>query len=78
MGRGRQKAKATRQAREMKYFSPQTDLDGLLDRLPQRGHLLAAAQFPLEGREETVDEDEDDYSAYVDKYADDYDEDFRR
>ena len=25
MGRGRQKAKATRQAREMKYFSPETD-----------------------------------------------------
>ena len=29
MGRGRQKAKATRQAREMKYFSPQTDLTAL-------------------------------------------------
>ncbi|MCT1368172.1 MULTISPECIES: DUF3073 domain-containing protein [Kocuria] len=29
MGRGRQKAKATRQAREIKYFSPQTDYSAL-------------------------------------------------
>ena len=29
MGRGRQKAKATRQAREMKYFSPETDYSAL-------------------------------------------------
>lgn len=29
MGRGRQKAKATKQARDMKYFSPATDLSAL-------------------------------------------------
>ncbi|WP_158496454.1 DUF3073 domain-containing protein [Micrococcus cohnii] len=29
MGRGRQKAKATKQAREMKYFTPGTDLSAL-------------------------------------------------
>lgn len=29
MGRGRQKAKATRQAREIKYFSPETDYSAL-------------------------------------------------
>lgn len=29
MGRGRQKAKNTKVARELKYFSPNTDLDAL-------------------------------------------------
>lgn len=29
MGRGRQKAKATKQAREIKYFTPDTDLSAL-------------------------------------------------
>jgi hypothetical protein len=29
MGRGRQKAKHTKVARELKYFSPNTDLDAL-------------------------------------------------
>lgn len=37
MGRGRQKAKATRQAREMKYFSPQTDYSALQRELRQTG-----------------------------------------
>jgi hypothetical protein len=74
MGRGRQKAKATRQAREMKYFSPQTDLTAL-----QRELRGSEQSSPLrEPVEETVDEGGDDYSAYVDKYVDDYDEDYRR
>ena len=74
MGRGRQKAKATRQAREIKYFSPQTDLTAL-----QRELRGSEQSSPLrESVEETLDEVEDDYSAYVDKYADDYDEDYRR
>ncbi|MDO5061273.1 MAG: DUF3073 domain-containing protein [Actinomycetaceae bacterium] len=29
MGRGRQKAKQTKVARKLKYFSPETDLDAL-------------------------------------------------
>lgn len=29
MGRGRQKAKATKQAREIKYYTPNTDLSAL-------------------------------------------------
>jgi hypothetical protein len=74
MGRGRQKAKATRQAREMKYFSPQTDLTPLQRELRGREQ---SSPLP-EPVEEPVDEGEDDYSAYVDKYADDYDEDYRR
>ena len=52
MGRGRQKAKATRQAREMKYFSPQTDLTAL-----QR-ELRGSEQMPplREPVQETVDQ----------------------
>lgn len=74
MGRGRQKAKATRQAREMKYYTPQTDLTAL-----QRELRGSEQSVPVrEPVEETVDESGDEYSAYVDKYADDYDEDFRR
>lgn len=74
MGRGRQKAKATRQAREMKYYTPQTDLTAL-----QRELRGSEQSVPVrEPVEETVDDSGDEYSAYVDKYADDYDEDFRR
>lgn len=35
MGRGRQKAKATKQAREIKYFTPDTDLSALERELAQ-------------------------------------------
>ena len=67
MGRGRQKAKATRQARDMKYFSPATDLTAL-----QR-ELGAAKRH----NSDTFSEEpyEPDYSDYVDKYADQYDDD---
>jgi hypothetical protein len=74
MGRGRQKAKATRQAREMKYFSPQTDLTALQREL-RGSEQPSPVEEPVVDR---IDEDEDEYSAYVDKYADDYDEDYRR
>ena len=64
MGRGRQKAKATRQAREIKYFSPQTDYSAL-----QRE--LRAKQPPTRaGDHEDRYHDEDDYSAYAEKYSD--------
>lgn len=35
MGRGRQKAKATKQAREIKYYTPNTDLSALERELTQ-------------------------------------------
>ncbi|TLP73082.1 DUF3073 domain-containing protein [Nesterenkonia sphaerica] len=35
MGRGRQKAKATKQAREIKYYTPNTDLSALERELAQ-------------------------------------------
>ncbi|MDO4897754.1 MAG: DUF3073 domain-containing protein [Rothia sp. (in: high G+C Gram-positive bacteria)] len=67
MGRGRQKAKATRQAREMKYFSPDTDYTALERELSsKKGNQRGSSALPYE--------EEDDYSQYADKYADDYDE----
>ncbi len=53
MGRGRQKAKATRQARDMKYFSPATD--------------LAALERELSGKKPDRDE-VDEYAEYAEKY----------
>ncbi|MCG2623561.1 DUF3073 domain-containing protein [Arthrobacter sp. I2-34] len=74
MGRGRQKAKATRQARDMKYFSPATDYSALQRELgAAKSH--ASSQY-------SEDPYEADYSEYEDKYADQYhdddDEDTRR
>ena len=62
MGRGRQKAKATRQAREMKYFSPHTDYSALQREL--------RAKQPSSRAVDHEDRDEDDYSAYAEKYSD--------
>ncbi|MEN9715254.1 MAG: hypothetical protein RJA35_721 [Actinomycetota bacterium] len=59
MGRGRQKAKHTKVARELKYFSPDTDLDALQREL---GHEDANG--------EPVYEDK-----WADLYPDDADED---
>ena len=58
MGRGRQKAKQTKVARELKYFSPETDYSALEQEL--RGDGVAEAAV--------ID---DDYEAdLIDKYAD--------
>lgn len=66
MGRGRQKAKATRQAREMKYFSPETDYSAL-----ERELSNAKSSYSSKPSSSYYDDD-DDYLEYVDKYADDY------
>lgn len=68
MGRGRQKAKATRQAREMKYFSPETDYSALERELSnaKKNSSAQSSGYPYD--------DEDDYSDYADKYADKYDD----
>lgn len=67
MGRGRQKAKATRQAREMKYFSPETDYTALEKELSKStGSSNRSSARPRR-------DDEEDYSQYADKYSDDYD-----
>ncbi|WP_178945423.1 DUF3073 domain-containing protein [Kocuria sp. TGY1127_2] len=67
MGRGRQKAKATRQAREIKYFSPQTDYSAL-------ERELSAAKDRRAERDD-VHSNEDEYSGYADEYGDDSTED---
>ena len=66
MGRGRQKAKATKQARDMKYFSPATDYTAL-----QRELMGPDGRTPTR-RTEPV---EPDYSEYADKYGDDAEDD---
>ncbi|MDJ0355197.1 MAG: DUF3073 domain-containing protein [Actinomycetota bacterium] len=67
MGRGRQKAKATKQARDIKYYSPNTDYTAL-----QRE--LGATERRASSRY-TESPVEPDYSAYEDKYADKFSED---
>lgn len=75
MGRGRQKAKATKQARDIKYYSPSTDYRALERELgSQGGH----------SSHRYTDDSEPDYSEYEDKYGDQFadddddDEDSRR
>jgi hypothetical protein len=61
MGRGRQKAKHTKVARELKYFSPNTDLTALEKEI---GHIPpVSAGFAGDAEPE-----------YEDKWADLYDE----
>ncbi|MDO4917138.1 MAG: DUF3073 domain-containing protein [Rothia sp. (in: high G+C Gram-positive bacteria)] len=66
MGRGRQKAKATRQAREMKYYSPETDYTAL-ERELSSAKKNSSSSAPSRKRD-----DEDDFSEYLAKYSDDY------
>ena len=61
MGRGRAKAKQTKVARELKYFSPDTDLSALEREL----HGSTTTYKPAE-RTSAVDDvgDDDDYGEY--------------
>src|ERR687885_148648 len=61
MGRGRQKAKQTKVARQLKYFSPDTDYNALQRELASGGH-DPYAEVDKDG---SADDDEDD-----DEYAD--------
>jgi DUF3073 family protein len=62
MGRGRAKAKQTKVARELKYHSPNTDLEAL--------------QRELSGRPAAVDEQEpDEFDRYASYDPDDEDDD---
>lgn len=54
MGRGRQKAKATKQAREIKYYTPNTDLSAL-------ERELAAARGENPDSDSAEDQDQDDW-----------------
>ncbi len=57
MGRGRQKAKQTKVARELKYYSPETDYERLQREL--RG------DPPPRPAEEPDSKDEDDYGSWA-------------
>ncbi len=69
MGRGRQKAKATKQARDMKYFSPATDYTALQRELTGPGGRASNR------RAEPLEPAEPDYAEYADKYSDTFDDD---
>ena len=56
MGRGRAKAKQTKVARELKYFSPDTDLSAL------ERELHGSPRY--EPETESVEDDEDGYGEY--------------
>jgi len=62
MGRGRQKAKNTRAARELKYFSPNTDYSALEAELNQK-----ADGEPAYIDRWADDEEEGDYAASDDE-----------
>ncbi|MDR8019275.1 DUF3073 domain-containing protein [Nesterenkonia aerolata] len=62
MGRGRQKAKATKQAREIKYFTPDTDLSALERELAQkRGDSF--------GESPSSEDEYGDYDDVADRYG---------
>ncbi|MHA7304442.1 DUF3073 domain-containing protein [Arthrobacter sp. TMN-49] len=67
MGRGRQKAKATKQARDIKYYSPNTDYSALQKELGGTTRRAPSQQIEVPA--------EPDYSAYEDTYADQFEED---
>lgn len=70
MGRGRQKAKQAKIARDLKYYSPPTDLTAL-------ERELASANARRDNDSVSKWDDEDDL--YEDKWADEYaDEDDER
>ena len=60
MGRGRQKAKQTKVARELKYFSPDTDYDALQRELANGDSLSAGTSAPPD--EDTSDDFDDEYA----------------
>jgi Protein of unknown function (DUF3073) len=62
MGRGRAKAKQTKVARELKYYTPDTNLDALQREL----HGAPPAKVRTAGEAGTDSEDdEDDYGAWA-------------
>jgi len=74
MGRGRQKAKHTKVARDLKYFSPDTNYGALEKELSGPGHvtdpllqedLAAWPEYAGATYVDTYDEDDDDADASV-------------
>ncbi len=72
MGRGRQKAKNTKVARELKYYSPDTDYSALEAEL---GHKSAEDGPDYEDKWADLYDDEDEEPAVGDERRVDLDED---
>lgn len=70
MGRGRQKAKHTKVARDLKYFSPDTNYGALAKELGS----TAPSDPRLAEDLEKWPEFAGDFDPYADKYADDEDD----
>ena len=62
MGRGRQKAKQTKVARELKYYSPNTDYDALQREL---GHGETRHDPPQDDSDVGSDDQEDEYADWT-------------
>lgn len=60
MGRGRQKAKQTKVARELKYYTPETDFKSLERELSGK-----SSQAEPEAHDDEQDNFDDDYSDWV-------------
>lgn len=80
MGRGRAKAKQTKVARRLKYYSPDTDLTALERELAgqERDPFAVAVPRPDDDADDADDEQDDPYARYAGGYGDeDDDEDDR-
>jgi hypothetical protein len=62
MGRGRAKAKQTKVARELKYHSPETDLEALQRELAGNGSTSSNSSKSSSGG----NDDDDPYAVYLD------------
>ncbi|MGO2031961.1 MAG: DUF3073 domain-containing protein, partial [Glutamicibacter ardleyensis] len=72
MGRGRQKAKAQRQARDIKYYSPSTDLTALERELGIRSEHQTPKPVPVDS---SYDDEYSKYDEQTKKYSGDDDAD---
>ena len=67
MGRGRQKAKQTKVARELKYFSPETNYRALEQELTSHGHRDVVTESRRSAVDSTDDPDGDDFPRWVEE-----------
>lgn len=67
MGRGRQKAKQTKVARELKYFSPETNYRALEQELTSHGHRDVVTESRRPAVDSNDDADGDDFPRWVEE-----------
>ncbi|MBK6301428.1 MAG: DUF3073 domain-containing protein [Actinomycetales bacterium] len=72
MGRGRAKAKQTKVARELKYFSPDTDLSALERELHSATHRGGQSFNQTDDVDDDEDDEEEDDDANDGEVDDDY------